>query len=293
MSRDTQVEDIVVGEMLGPLEVVVDEKMVREYCNEFRDHNPMYLEDSPFGGTIVPSAYMEGITGSRLLGTRYNAYSSFYEYINPARVGKRLTTTGRIIAKHVKRGLEYVVIEAMMLDEDGLEIRRNFHHIILGLERRATTSSRHQPVTVEDGDAARRTSMSGRDIGLLREIPSLRKTAYQRELHEQVFPATSIHNPAYARSKSYAGALVSGYVLGCYMSEMLLSFFGPNWLRGGAFEVTFINGGVQEGDEVICRGAVVERSREAVSIRANLDVWIEKGQGVKVVVGKASGILEE
>ena len=146
MSRDIpfdDIDDIVVGETLGPLETVVDGKVIEKYCDEFRDYNPLYLEDSPFGGPVVPPAFMEVFTGPKLLGTKYRAQSpvptkSVYEFINPARVGKRLITTGKIVDKYVKRGLEYVVIEAMMVDEDGVEIRRNIHHIVLSLEERAT-----------------------------------------------------------------------------------------------------------------------------------------------------------
>lgn len=133
--------------------------------------------------------------------------------------------------------------------------------------------------------------MSAKDVRVGSEIPPLRKVAYQRLLHEQVFSDTSIHNTEYARSKGYAGALVSGYVLGCYVSEMLVNFFGRSWLRGGKLEVNFVNGGVQDGDEVVCRGIVVERIEEEAGVRLNLDIRMEKGQGVEVVVGTASGIV--
>jgi hypothetical protein len=133
---------------------------------------------------------------------------------------------------------------------------------------------------------------SSKDAIAGREIPSIRKKSYQRSLDENVFMADSIHNNDYTRGKGYAGALTSSYVLCGYMSELLVNFFGPNWLKGGQIALTFINGGVQQGDEITCRGVITERVEEEDGIRLNLDIWMEKGEGVKVAVGKASGILK-
>lgn len=132
----------------------------------------------------------------------------------------------------------------------------------------------------------------GKDIEAGIEIPSTNKISYQRSLDENVFAADSIHNDGYTRNKGYAGALTSSYVLCGYMSEMLVNFFGPSWLQGGRISLTFINGGVQQGDEIACHGIIVERIEEEPGIRLNLDIWMEKGEGVKVAVGKASGVVE-
>lgn len=123
------------------------------------------------------------------------------------------------------------------------------------------------------------------------EIPPVKKKSYQRSLDETAFASDSIHNNDYTRSRGYAGALTSSYVLCGYMSEILVNFFGPQWLRGGSISLTFINGGVQQSDEITCRGRIRESIKEETGIRLNLDIWMEKGQGVKVAVGKASGVL--
>jgi len=132
----------------------------------------------------------------------------------------------------------------------------------------------------------------GKDIKAGIEIPSVRKISYQRSLDENIFAADSIHNDGYTQNKGYAGALTSSYVLCGYMSEMLVNFFGPSWLQGGRISLTFIDGGVQQGDEITCRGIIVERIEEKPGVRLNLDIWMEKGEGVKVAVGKASGMIE-
>ena len=132
----------------------------------------------------------------------------------------------------------------------------------------------------------------GKDAEVGSEIPAVRKISYQRSLDESVFAADSIHNDGYTRSKGYAGALTSSYVLCGYMSELLVNFFGAGWLKGGRISLTFIDGGVQQGDEITCRGVIVERVEEEDGVRLELDIWMEKGEGVKVAVGKASGVVK-
>jgi hypothetical protein len=77
------------------------------------------------------------------------------------------------------------------------------------------------------------------------------------------------------------------------MSEMLVNFFGPGWLKGGKFSAIFSSPGVQEGDVLNCRGIITNEVREESRKHVNLDIWIEKMPRLKVVVGKASGVLSQ
>lgn len=134
-------DEIVVGQELGPIETPASANAVRRYCEDWQDPNPLYLEDSPFGGPVVPPAFMAGLTGFQLLATRYDARATIgakteHRNINPWRVDKKVTTRGRIADKYIKRGLEYVVVESTSVDEDGVEIRRSRDAILLAIERR-------------------------------------------------------------------------------------------------------------------------------------------------------------
>jgi len=140
MSKYIPFESIVVGEPLGPLEYLADKGAVEQYCNDWKDYNPVYLEDSPFGGPVVPPAFRAGLDSFRLLATKFDSHATVgvkteHEFINPAKVGRRLITTGKIADKFIKRGIEYVVIEYLTVDEDGTEIRRSVDHIALSVER--------------------------------------------------------------------------------------------------------------------------------------------------------------
>jgi hypothetical protein len=123
------------------------------------------------------------------------------------------------------------------------------------------------------------------------EIPPLSKTAYQRALIESEFKPGSIHRDDFTRSKGYKGALVSGLVLTNYVAEMLLKFFGPEWMKGGKLTLTFSKPGVQLGDEIVCRGVIAEKVQEKGITHLTVNVWMEKDKGIKVVTGTAEGTL--
>jgi len=133
-------DEIVVGEELGPVETHISEKAVRNYCEDWNDPHPWYLEESPFGGPVAPPAFMAGLTCFQLLSTKFDARATIgaktaYECLAPVPVGRIMTTTGRIADKYVKRGLEYVVIESTSYEEGGRPFRRGTDHILLSLER--------------------------------------------------------------------------------------------------------------------------------------------------------------
>jgi N-terminal half of MaoC dehydratase len=142
MSDLLSFDALVVGETLGPIETRISEKAVRGYCEDWDDANPYYLEASPLGAPVAPAAFMAGLTGFRLLGSKYDASATIgvkteHENLAPIPVGQTMRTKGIVADKYVKRGLEYVVIASTSYDEAGNAFRRSTDHILLSLKRRA------------------------------------------------------------------------------------------------------------------------------------------------------------
>jgi hypothetical protein len=125
------------------------------------------------------------------------------------------------------------------------------------------------------------------------ELETCEKVIYQRALAEREFSAESIHNDDYTRRRGYPGALVSAYVLCGYMSEPLVRFFGTSWFTTGQISLRFIGKGVQQHDLVRCGGTVREivPDGEPVGRRVFLDIWMEKADGARPVIGTASAIV--
>ena len=140
MSKDIPFDELEIGDTFGPVPFDTSEKAVRRYCNEMGDHNPIYLEDSPFDGPVAPPLMSATLLGLRMIGTRYSSHATvpaklIQKNIRPAKVGSSLTLSGTLVDKYIKRGMEYAVIESVIKDESGAEIRRVTDHFLLSLER--------------------------------------------------------------------------------------------------------------------------------------------------------------
>jgi hypothetical protein len=125
------------------------------------------------------------------------------------------------------------------------------------------------------------------------ELAPLEKTIFQRALAEREFSPDSIHNDDYTRQHGYPGALVSAYVLAGYMSELMVNFFGSSWFTSGEISLRFIGHGVQQADRVTCGASVREVQAPSAGelSRVILDLWMEKADGTRPVLGTASAIL--
>jgi hypothetical protein len=145
MSKDIPYERLQIGEKFGPRELPSTDKDIERYLNEMGDDNPIYFKESPWGGPVVPAIYMGTLLGLRMVGTKYDSHATvpaklYQKNINPAKRGKRLFLDGTLIDKFIKRGLEYAVIESLITDEDGLEIRKTVDTFLLSLERKAESA---------------------------------------------------------------------------------------------------------------------------------------------------------
>jgi acyl dehydratase len=103
-------------------------------------------------------------------------------------------------------------------------------------------------------------------------------------------PHKNYHNDAdEARKLGFPDIVVQGMMPLCFISEMMTRRFGEGWFAGGRMNVNLVNV-VWQGDILTVRGLVREITPEGSRQRARLDVWCEKADETKVVVGSASAI---
>ena len=119
------------------------------------------------------------------------------------------------------------------------------------------------------------------------EIPSLTKIARMPEDREIINP---VHEESYAKKIGLRGALIGGPVLLASVSEMLYKFFGQKWLTQGKIKINYIGGGALDGDRLLARGQISKVTTENGDRRIELEVWVEKENQEKIVVGQASCI---
>ena len=112
------------GLELGDREIVVTEEWIEKYRRSIDDENPWYAGESPFGGPIAPAVVfnyeMEMFKGWHPpgIGNVLNTGQT-WEFRRPMRPGQRVTLKGRVAERYLKRGREYVAMEATAYDEEG------------------------------------------------------------------------------------------------------------------------------------------------------------------------------
>ena len=74
-----------------------------------------------------------------MLDENYERFGSIHakqawEFKNPARLGKKVTVTVRLVDKYVRRDRPWIVMELLAVDEDGLEVCRGRHTSLMSLK---------------------------------------------------------------------------------------------------------------------------------------------------------------
>jgi hypothetical protein len=207
-----------------------------------------------------------------------------WELFHPTMVGERVATRSVVIDRYIKRDREYVVNEVSCFSEDGRLLNRGRTHQSFLLDRRVDG-------VVVDKDREKRSDRRF-DVGegeVVEEISGLPKEV-TLEMCERFSRGKSYHNDVEeARKLGFPDVVVQGMMPLCFLSEMMTNRFGEGWFAGGRMNVILVNV-LWRGDVVTCRGVVREVFPEGSRQRAHLQIWCEKADGTKVVVGSASAI---
>ena len=126
------------------------------------------------------------------------------------------------------------------------------------------------------------------------ELPPLSKTIAQRQIdaYSGVRP-NSIHtDPEWARKKGFAAPLAQAMMSTAYVSQLMMQFLGAGFVKGGRMSVAFIKP-VLAGETLTVHGTVKSREDEGRATRVTVEVWCENRDGVKTMVGTASGLESE
>ena len=123
------------------------------------------------------------------------------------------------------------------------------------------------------------------------ELPPLTKTIVQRQIDcfSGVRPLSIHTDPEWARQKGFRAPLVQAMMSTAYVSQMMMQFAGTGFVKGGSMSVSFIKP-VYAGDTLTVRGRVKSREPQGKAARVTVEVWCENQDGVKTMVGTASGI---
>jgi len=127
-----------------------------------------------------------------------------------------------------------------------------------------------------------------------RELPPLKKTISQRQIdcYSGVRPKSIHTDVEWAKAKGFPAPLAQALMSTAYVSQMMVSWLGAGFIRGGQISASFIQP-VIVGDTLTARAVI--KSCEEIGGRPHVTVecWCENQHGVKTLVGSASGFADQ
>ncbi|MCH8994305.1 MAG: MaoC family dehydratase N-terminal domain-containing protein [Chloroflexi bacterium] len=284
--------DITVGLDVGAHEYEIAPELVRDYAAALDDQHPWYTGDSPFGGPVAPALILHSEVyrfGGWYLANLYGNLHARQEWdlFAPIAVGERVTTHSTIIDRYIKRGRDYVVNEVQILGSASgrlLSRGRTYQSFLLD-------ESRQEPAVDKQREKSTKRRFEVGEGEFEEEIEPLEKTV-TLEMCKRYSPGTNYHNDVEeAKKLGFPDIVVQGMMTVCFLSELMTHRFGEGWFAGGRMSVNLVNVLWGADGGVTCRGVVREFTPEGARRRAHCEIWAEKADGTKVIVGSASAVV--
>jgi hypothetical protein len=280
-------EPAVVGRHCGSHRYDVTSELVRFYADALDDPNPLYQGLAP---SLLFHSECYKVLGEWYLANLFGNLHARqdWELFQPIPIGAAVRTRSTIIERYHKRGRDYIVNETdVMADGDGrLLVRGRTHQSFL-----PTRSGSDGGFVVDERSAVRKqapaastTPADGPDLTPVEKVVDARRCWMFSG------PGRNYHTDAEeARKLGFPNIVVQGMMSTCFVHQLMQDAFGKGWVQGGKTSLKLTN--VLWVDErVTARGRVREESQEGTRTRVHCDVWVEKPDGTKVVVGAASAL---
>jgi len=282
---------VFVGRDLGGNEYTASASAIDRYRDGTGDDQPWYRGDSPLGGPVAPALLYHSEVYSNLGWYLPNLFGNLHarqewELFHPVAVGARVRTRSTVVERYRKRDRDYVVNEVLITDPDGRWLSRSRTHqsFLVDDERRGFAVDHEREKRPE------RSFQVGAGDGV--ELEPLHKTITLAMCDAFSGPARNYHNDReLARALGFPDIVVQGMMSICFVSELMTRTFGAGWFCGGKLDVRLVNV-VWAEDSLAVRGKVVGAELEGDKQRVSCDVWCEKADGTKTLVGSASGLRE-
>ena len=283
-------DEIYVGRYLGQHEYDITPDLIRHYAGAVEDHNPWYEGGSPWGGAVAPALVLHSdvyrYSGWYLPNVYGNLHAKQeWELFHPVMAGDHVVTRSTIVDRYIKRDREYVVNEVVCFAADGRMLSRGRTH------QSFLRDMAGEGVVVDK----EREKRSDRRFGVgeeevLEEISGPEKDITLEMCQKFSGPQKNYHTDVEeARKLGFPDIVVQGMMSLCFISEMMTHRFGAGWYVGGRMNVSLVNV-LWQGERVTAGGVLRQLTAEGSQRRAHLQVWCEKGDGTKIVVGTASAL---
>jgi acyl dehydratase len=278
--------EVYVGKDLGGRTVVVDERDIARY--ETGTGGPAARLELG-AAHVAPALLYHSEVYRSLAWYLPNVFGNLHarqewELFAPLLVDTIVQTRSTVVERYTKRNRELVVNEVLLTDGDGRWLQRSrTHQSFLAAEGRGE-------IVVDRAREKRADRQFTIGEGPGEEIAPLVRTITHAMCEAFSGPEKNYHtDQAMARALGFPDIVVQGMLSVCFVAELMAHAFGLGWHLAGKLDVRLVNV-VWPNDTLTTRGKVREEIVEGSRRRAFLDVWCEKADGTKTVVGTASAL---
>jgi acyl dehydratase len=278
-----------VGRHCGSNEYEVTKDVVSFYADALDDHHALQSEYAPpllyhsECYKFVGEWYLKNLFGNLHMQQDWRLFA-------PIRVGSRVRTRSTIIDRYDKRGRNIVLNETDVNDaETGqLLVRGRTHQSFLPPKEQTEGDG----YVVDEKTAEKKEPRPPFPTATGEDLQPATMTIDKRRCWMFSGPGKNYHTDAeQAKKIGFPNIVVQGMMSTCFVSRVMQEHFGMGWVEGGEMSVKFTN--VLWVDETVTSHAKIrEQTREGTRTRVHCDVWLDKQDGTKVIVGSASALRE-
>jgi acyl dehydratase len=283
--------EVYVGRDISGYEFDIDAAAIENYIAATGDDHPWYRGDSPLGGALAPALLLHSVVFRNRAWYLPNIFGNLHarqewQGFAPIRAGDHLRTRSLVVERYLKRDREYVVNEVLVFDRDNRVVQRSRTHQSFLLDKAAGGDSFAVDRSRE------KSSARVFDVGTRGGEPINAPARIISQAMCMAFsgPSLNYHTDAgEARKLGFPDIVVQGMWSVCLIAEMMTRRFGLGFMAGGSFDLRLVN--VLWAEESSApHGRIIERHREGDRMRAEVEVWTEKANGTKTIVGSASAL---
>ncbi len=277
-----------VGRHCGGNRYDITPEIVSFYADALDDHHPLQERYAP---PLLHHSECYKFVGDwylkNLFGNLHGRQD--WELFAPIPVGAAVRTRSTIIDRYSRRGRDWVVNETDLFDaEDArLFVRGRTHQSFLPPKPEGEAGY------VVDGTTARKkTPPPPFPTATGPDLASVTKTVDERRCWMFSGPGANYHTDrAQAEKLGFPNIVVQGMMSTCFVSQVMQDHFGMGWLAGGRMSVKLTN--VLWVDETVtAHGRIRDETPEGTGTRSHCEVWIDKDDGTRILVGEASALRD-
>jgi acyl dehydratase len=288
-------EPAFVGRHCGSSLYTIEKSTVRFYQDALEDHHPLHDRFAP------PLLYHSECY--KFLGEWYlkNLFGNLHgqqdwEMFAPIPIGSKIRSRSTIIDRYQKRGRDWIVNETDLMsaeaeDEGKLLVRGRTYQSFL--PPKPSKDSGGGDFVVDKSTAEKKEPRPPFPTATGPDLDSITRLIDDRRCWMFSGPGKTYHTDRdEAKKLGFPSIVVQGMMSTCFVSQVMQDQFGMGWLQGGKMSVKLTN--VLWVDETVTAHARVrEEQAEGSKTRVHCDVWVDKDDGVRVILGAASALRDK